>query len=132
MFVQYFFAASFVKGLFIENIRKIVVRKIAVRKIIQLLHVTMDNLQVPYRILRAGDLESANTESLALHAMISLILLPFTKPHWSRFYSFHGLMGLCNIKNPKWRKCNGFNICEIIKSVFMSFDMNYFSVMRFL
>ena len=31
--------------------------------------------------------------------MISLILLPLPAPQWSRFYSFQGLMGLCNIKN---------------------------------
>ena len=60
------------------------------------------NLQLPYRILRNADLEPANTKSLDLHAMISLILLPFTHTiHWSRFYSFQGLIGLSNLKSPK-------------------------------
>ena len=60
-----------------------------------------ENLQLPQSILRTGDLQPENIESLALHA-ISLILLP-------------GLMRSCNIKNPLWRKRNGFNVCEIMK-----------------
>lgn len=44
-----------------------------------------ENLQLPQSILRTGDLQPENIESLALHA-ISLILLP-------------GLMRSCNTKN---------------------------------
>ena len=49
-------------------------------------------------IFRTGDLQPENIESLALHAMVSLNLLPFAAQHWPRFYSFHGLMGLGNKK----------------------------------
>ena len=59
------------------------------------------NLQLPQRILGTGDLELENIKNLALLAMTSLILLPFAAPQWSHFYSFHGLMGLRNIKNVK-------------------------------
>ena len=44
--------------------------------------------------------------------MISPILILFAGPHWSRFYSFQGLMGLCDIKNPKVKKPYGFSIYE--------------------
>ena len=60
-----------------------------------------ENLQLPHRILRTGDLEPKNIERLALPAMVRLILLQLATPHWPRFYSFEGLMGLCNIKNLK-------------------------------
>ena len=40
----------------------------------------MENLQLPQRILGIGDLEPQNIKSLALHTMITLILLPFAAP----------------------------------------------------
>ena len=46
--------------------------------------------------------------SLVIHVMIKLILLPFATLQWSRYYSFQGLMGLCNIKNPKVKKAEWF------------------------
>ena len=66
--------------------------------------------------------------SFALHATIILILLSFTASQCSLFNIFPGLMGLCNIKNPKF---DGFNICE--KKIFLSFDMDLtnFPVMWF-
>ena len=54
--------------------------------------------------------------SFALHATIILILLSFTASQCSLFNIFPGLMGLCNIKNPKF---DGFNICE--KKIFFKF-----------
>ena len=63
-----------------------------------------ENLQLPHMILRAEDLQPENITSLPLHEMISLILLPFTVPHWSRFYSFEGLISLCKKKESEERK----------------------------
>ena len=60
-----------------------------------------ENLQLTHRILRTVALKPENIETLALHAVIRVILLPFAAQHWSRFYSFQGVMGLRNMKNPK-------------------------------
>ena len=46
----------------------------------------------------AWDLEPENFKSVALHTLTSLILLPLAVVEWSSFYSFEGLMGLCNTK----------------------------------
>ena len=69
-----------------------------------------------------------NIKSLTLHAVITLILLPFAAPNWYRFYLVLGLAGLCYIKNPNWWKRSGFNIYKIIKKIYISFDMDYVSV----
>ena len=97
----------------------------AVRKIIQFSHVTVETsyqdttVRKTYNYLTGSSgleiWKPENFKSFALHAMISLILLPLAAPKWSRFYSFQWLIGLCNIKDPKRKKRDGFNICEIIK-----------------
>ena len=61
----------------------------------------MENLQLSYRIFRTVDLEPEKIKTLALRAVIRLLLLPFGVQQWSCFYSFQGLVGLCYIKNPK-------------------------------
>ena len=59
----------------------------------------MENLQLSYRIFRTVDLEPENIKTLALRAVVRLLLLPFGVQQWSCFYSFQGLVGL--LKNPK-------------------------------
>ena len=83
----------------------------AVRKIIQLLHLTVATsyqdttvMKIYNYLTRSSGLEiwkPENFKILALHAMLSLILLPLAVPQLSRFYSFQALIGLCNTKKPK-------------------------------
>ena len=69
-------------------------------------------------------MEPENIKSLALHAMISLILLAFADAAIVLFLLIlvfiQGLMGLCNKKKTTSRKRNGLNICKIIKGFFNS------------
>ena len=72
------------------------------RKIIQLLHIKVatsyqnGTVRKIYNHLTGSP---GSFKSLILHAMVSLILLPFTAPQWSRFYLLQGLIVVCNIKN---------------------------------
>ena len=115
----------------------------AVRKIIELLYITLATL---HQDATARKIYNYLTGSLGLEIWNQKISIkPFLACNdksnfttivvlqWSCFSWFQSLMGLCNMKNSKWRKRNGLNIYQK-KGVFLSFDLDltYFSVMSFL
>ena len=104
----------------------------AVWKIIQLFHVTVATHEY-HQVAALRKIKNYLTGSSGLEiwnqqiwkplsgmsAVTSLLLLPFTAPDWSRFCSFPGLMGLCNIKNLRYRTRSGFKHLRDNKRFFM-------------